>query len=522
LGAMRLCSSCGRPNGPHFMRCMSCGQWLGAASPDQGGPRDDKDAARRAIRLLEGLTPARRSLLPAEFLRSVQKQARGIDDAHGMSGQFSAVPDGFITDSHPPVTVTTGRMPAIGVGPQGQRIVPPSTGRMKAIRPSMSTSSQIPTVDPPSGDEEPIEDEWAVQSSIEISLDMPLDIDEVMDEPDTEEAPSQSLDPLAASDLEIALPEVGAAADPGAPDPLWEDSRSVRAMSALGVGEDDPTQMISVLDDFPDLLDDEQWGGPIAAGDPELEPDWAQDPLLLSLSTGRGPFGDRDARFRLLLLPSDDGLVDDDNLRLAVANATGQDLYTAGLTLKRQVPSLVASGDDPRVLNNLARDLRLAGAEVLMVERGYWLDGILPMTVVRADGIAPGPVTLQLADGRAETLPRERLGYGALASFDQPDGRTIWVLDVFLRDTPVCLRFRSDTFDFKMLGALSGGAPARRMHHLVRWLSVDPHRQLPLDEGFKHVPVTSRSTEAAAPGMEPGLVDITEYALLRDQGRRIS
>lgn len=514
MGAMRLCSSCGRPNGPHFLRCMSCGQWLGAATAADGGPVDATDAARRAVRLLEGLTPARRALLPAEFLRSVQKQARGIEDSHGESGQFQAVRGGLTTDAHPPVTVTTGRMPAVGVGPRGERIVPPSTGRMKAIRPSMNTSSRLKALAPDSGDfaHIPSQDELS-SPSVEVSLDRPLDLDD----PD---APTESIDPLS-GDLEIALPEVGAAADPAALDPLWEDSRSVRAMAAFGPGEDDPTQMISVLDDFPDLLDDSQWGGE-EDEDPGAEPDQFQDPMLLSLSSGRGPFGDRSARFRLLLLPSDEGITDDENLRLAVANATGQDLYTAGLTIKRQVPSVVTSGEDPRVLNNLARDLRLAGAEVLIVERGYWLDGILPVTVVGAQGIAPGPVTFELADGSFESVARERLGYCVLASFDDAGGRTHWVLDIYLSDSPVCIRARSDRFDFSMLGALAGGAAARRMHHLVRWLSVDPHQLLPIDEAFKHVPATARSTEAAAPELEPGLVDFTEYSLLRDQGRRIS
>ena len=90
MASTRMCLACNRPNGPHFSRCISCGGWVGAASSDEGGPVDAADASYRAVRLLEGLTPERRTLLPEEFLRSLQKQARGVEDVQGESGSHRA------------------------------------------------------------------------------------------------------------------------------------------------------------------------------------------------------------------------------------------------------------------------------------------------------------------------------------------------------------------------------------------------------------------------------------------------
>ncbi len=80
MATMRMCTGCGRPNGPHFPRCMNCGEWLGALSAAEGGPRSTEDGAQRARRLLEGLTPDRRALLPPEFLQSVQILATGRNE----------------------------------------------------------------------------------------------------------------------------------------------------------------------------------------------------------------------------------------------------------------------------------------------------------------------------------------------------------------------------------------------------------------------------------------------------------
>ncbi len=199
----------------------------------------------------------------------------------------------------------------------------------------------------------------------------------------------------------------------------------------------------------------------------------------------------------------------------------GLDLYSAGLLLKKPVPSVLASGSAPRDLNNQARDLRLAGLEVMLIERGYWLDGILPRTIHGAAGRGPGPVTLLLEDGRVETLHRDRIAYGVMGTVDVAGGRTLWILDLFLADAPVCVRIRSDRFDFSALGALADGPPARVMHRMVHWLSVDPGFPLPLDEAFRHVGPASRSTKSAHPDIDPGVAEFTEYSLICDQGRRV-
>ncbi|MCO4772505.1 MAG: hypothetical protein KDA24_20905 [Deltaproteobacteria bacterium] len=566
MASMRICVACNRPNGPNFSRCMSCGSWIGYAAPTVGGPVDSDDGARRAVRLLESMTPERRALLPAEFLRSLQKQARGQNDAAGESGAYEAVP--AFSGSHPPISVSGPADESLEVSTETQRsvpstvpaarrpepvrvqrVVPPSPGRQRlnetvsgTQRSAMTTSGihQSPwtTAGPPRpvmGDtgrhralaipEAEVEVET---SSLEVSLDLPLDLG-VEDDAPVVSAPGLGFegDPdqlgLEPGPLEVELGAVGDAAREDDLDPLWEDSASVRAIAVVGA-DGDHAQMISVLDDFPDLLDDAQWGGSLTASEdaPSVEPDWSNDPMVLSLSAGRGPFGDRDARFRLLLLPNAAYAPNEQKLKLALHQVMGIDLYSARLTLKKPIPVPLASGDDPREINNQARDLRLAGLDVLMVERGFWLDGILPLPVRSMAGRAPGPVTFKIAGGGTETTPRERFGYCVLGALDTPGGRTLWVLDLFLADAPICLRIRSDQFDFSLLGVLAKGPPARRMQLLVQWLSMDPHVPLPVDEAFRHVPATFRSVSSASPDIASGVADFTEYSLLCDQGRRVT
>ena len=158
MATMRMCASCNRPNGPHFTRCISCGHWLGRASPEEGGPADATEATRRANRLLEGMTPARRELLPLDFLRSVQLQSQGLDDAEGTPGvdqpPAEEDEDKVITGEYPRVepppatgpSLRMGRPEPVAVTSDGRRIVPPSTGRMGAA----STTDHGTPLDPPS------------------------------------------------------------------------------------------------------------------------------------------------------------------------------------------------------------------------------------------------------------------------------------------------------------------------------------------------------------------------------------
>ncbi len=574
MASMRVCASCNRPNGPHFTRCISCGHWLGQAPPEDGGPADRTDAIRRATRLLEGMTPARRRLLPRGFLHAVQMQSRGMAAAQDSSGDHQAPAeddeDKITTGDHPRVrppstlgpSLRKGRPKPVAVTRDGRRIVPPSTGRMRAV----STKELRTALDPPSSPAleasmPPSEAKSRViqtgvrlpsmrvvsrpsmtatrrhralsipeagpldtNNSLRRSLDLPMDIDPPTVGAPTFANPEADDRPDDAFSLDVALPAAGEF-ESDRPGPLWEVSTSMRAVVAFAgeVDENAPTQPISVLDDFPDLLNDDLWGGAFVGSDvqPGELVQWSSDPMMMSLSSGRGPFGNRDAQFRLFLLPSSVYAPRGNTLHVALQESIGMDLYTARRMLKTPLPMLLTSGDDPRKMNDQARDLRLAGAEVIMVERGYWLEGILPLRVRSLAGHAPGPVTFLMEDGTRETAPRERFGYCTIGAIDNRQGRTTWVLDLYLADAPVCLRVRSDRLDFSILGP---GAPTPmkdRMIRLVEWLSPDPTTPIGLDDGFKHVSPASRTVNTASPNIEPGLVDFTEYSLLCDQGRRI-
>lgn len=409
MAAMRICPGCRRPNGPHFVRCMGCGTWLGRAPADEGGPTSPRDAASRALRLLDGLTPQRRALLPAEFLRSVQRQSR-------------AMPDG-------------------------------------------------PTAD-------------------------------------------QTADALPAA-------------------PRWEPTTSMRRSGPSSFPEPDDTVTAgyNVEDLFPE--DDLSWGDhgrggvsgvwvPAGSGedtvDGPLEDEPAKDPLADALTRGRGPFGPRDAGWRLLLLPDPDYRSREERLKAALRRVLEIDLYTGLLFLHRPVPTHLASGADPEPLHRAGQRLGEEGLRVIVVERGRWFEGRLPEVVYGASGEAPGPVRLVTAGGGV--LPVDRRALRAAVLGELPDRPDVWMLDLF-RSEGRPLRVRSDAFDFRCLGPMSVGPKSRLMQRLVRWLSPSPQDPIAIDDRFKLVPDSSRTRRDPSREVTASDVDFTEYSLLSEHIRQL-
>ena len=569
MASTRMCLACNRPNGLHFSRCISCGGWVGAASSDEGGPVDTADASFRAVRLLEGLTPERRKLLPEEFLRSLQKQARGVEDVRGESGAHRARsipqsaprprPDGLMDPSLDGSLETP--IPLSGEAPRASEEIalPPvghasddglvAIGEEPYIAPAIlpAAPEDLPTEDMfsiPDDCRDLLDDvEWgegfhssphgedsSVDPSQDVSVETPLAPSDQMTEdqeappafPWTAEAEAEaeaenSSYPHPSEEAESPPAHHGLGDGPG---PLWENPYSRPTISAVAPEDLPAEEVFPVLDDRQEVLGDTEWVEEGSDSSSHEEVEGQQSALMQSLVSGRGPFGDRDERFRLFLLPDLAYAATEQSLRIALAEIMDVNLYTAGLWLKKSTPTLIAAGEDPRELDKRVLALRVSGLEVLLVERGYWLDGILPISVRSIGGATPGPVTFLLERGEVESVPRERFGYCVLGDVDLPGGRNVFILDLYLADAPVCLRVRSDRFDFSVLGPLAEGPTAGLMHRLVHWLSLNPAVPLPLDEAFQLVPGTSRSMKSSGTAIEPAVVDFSEYSLLCDQGRR--
>ena len=544
MTSMRICQACSRPNGPHFARCMSCGGWIGEASATEGGPIDEADASLRAVRLLEGLTPERRALLPEEFLRSLQKQARGEHDLQGESGTHRALS----IPEPPPV-----------LGPE--ELVEPSPDvlfetLLEPPKPTQEPTSPPPSIPQASKDEPGASIEAAAAGHEDIELppvghaafdvppqlrpppemfrsspapapeDLPTEsalpmVAEEFAHPWSESFPSEREDPNGPAMGESNLPVMGESNRP-----LMGESRTPtmgESRAPTMGGSRAPTMggsVGSVMEDIGDSLDDMQWSEDGSDAGPMGERKWEEGPLMQALVSGRGPFGNREDRFRLLLLPDISYEDDPDTLRKELSEIMKVDLYTAGLWLKRPVPTMMASGSDSRQLETQVIEMRLAGFEVLLIERGYWLDGILPLDIRSMGGVTPGPVTFFLQDGGVETVGRERFGYCVLGDLNVPGGYRGFILDLYLADMPVCFRIRSDRFDFSVLGGQAQGPVALLMHRLIRWLSLEPTLPLPLDEAFRLVQGSALSKKSASPEFKPVVVDFSEYSLLCDQGRR--
>lgn len=467
MASMRMCTDCGRPNGPHFPRCMNCGAWLGVLDPEDGGPRSLEDAAMRARRLLEGMTPARRALLPPEFLQSVQIQA---------SGRIEEPLEDAVTEP-----------------------------KLEAV--------PVPEPDPHAGgfDELPSAPEWLPgEIPIELSDSLLGRGDTSLLEPDDE---WDSVDRLP-GDMDV---------DPDAQvslsGPAWgHPSSSGHRQPAPSSSVDPPEEYADDRTSAPGLALLDLHTGPETHA---LPPDAL--PLVEVLSRGRGPFGPRDAPLRLVLLPDPDYKRRSSQLKHRLKAVLDIDLYTGVLFLHRRIPTHLAAGSDVAGLRTAATELRRAGLRVLLIDRDRWLEGAMPRRLASLRGDRPGPVTATTIDGQPITLERsgiEAAVFGTVPADEDVGQRAFWLLDLLVWRERAPLRIRSDEVNLDFLGDGNFAAPRTIARNLVAWLAEDPTRPPPIDDNFKHVPDSARSVRSPNPEIHPVEGDFTEYVLLHDLGRR--
>jgi len=272
-----------------------------------------------------------------------------------------------------------------------------------------------------------------------------------------------------------------------------------------------------------------------------------------ALSRSRGPFGPRQAAYRLVLMPAPANRTGAHWLKHRLADNVGIDLYTARTHLNRLVPSYLAGSDELAPLQEMATSLRDAGLQIAIIDRSRWLEDALPIPVIAvsreqgselctfmvADGTSLDIVTSSLswacmgqisptADARLEPADAgEGQGRGRmLLPSLRRDGGAFVLLDVVRRGGGGALRLRSDHFDFNCLGEQRTVSSEVNLRTMLRWLSADPERPIPLDEYFRRVPGVAvdrprDSSDAISHG--PVLAretEFTEYVLILDHFNR--
>ncbi len=85
MATVRNCSKCGRPSGPKFTQCMYCGTQLPALATATGSevPAVQVDVmaeGEKARRLLEGLSPQARSMMPQEVIAKLEAQVAAAQE----------------------------------------------------------------------------------------------------------------------------------------------------------------------------------------------------------------------------------------------------------------------------------------------------------------------------------------------------------------------------------------------------------------------------------------------------------
>ncbi len=272
--------------------------------------------------------------------------------------------------------------------------------------------------------------------------------------------------------------------------------------------------------------------------------------LLSALSRSRGPFGPRQAPYRLVLLPAVGNREGAHWLMHRLADRVGIDLYTARSHLNRLVPSFLTESADRQALEGVAMSLREAGLVVTIIASDSWLQSALPTPVIGVACDEGGShCTFVAGDGDSLRVDRATLAWACMAHIEPrrsqgagevgDDGSatlsvpslsrnagSFQLLDIMRSDCRSALRLRADCFDFSCLGDERSISAEQNLRSLLRWLSPDPERIIPLDECFKRVPsvATDKMGDgllgAAGGALLAREVEFTEYALILDRLRR--
>jgi hypothetical protein len=233
-----------------------------------------------------------------------------------------------------------------------------------------------------------------------------------------------------------------------------------------------------------------------------------------------------------------------------LAAQVGIDLYTARSHLNRQVPSYLAESEHRDNLEAMTVPLREAGLLVAIVSRDSWLKDALPVPVVAAScDETSAHCTFETADGGTLLVDRASLAWAALARIEprrplsvsdaaedgvtssspsrlSRDSGSYQLLDILLSDRQSPLRLRADRFDFSCLGEARSISAEMNLRAVLRWLSPDPQRTIPVDEFFRRVPAVAvdRARDSIDGSSSSGLsareVEFTEYVLILNQCNR--
>ena len=355
-------------------------------------------------------------------------------------------------------------------------------------------------------------------------------------------------DPTALPDDPTGLPEPAEASDPtGLPAEDHLEAVGAGALEELPTGAEVISVGLEDLEEF-ELIDPTGGGtyeGSLSVlGDDELRAE-GESALVEGLRRSRGPFGPRDAAWRLLLLPHADYKGKAHFLRHRVAEVTGRDLYDAAQCLQRVVPSFLRAGEDRDALSDQAQHLREGGLDVIVVGRDSFDRSILPVGVRAGEARGRYEVALETWSGDYVTVDRRttRSAWVGEIQLDRDEvrlaqdrgravedlrptydagGRPYTLVDIARTEGLPPLRLRVDQFDFSCLGKEKTLAARVNVNKLLLWLSPSEGPFLKLDDRFKrvpHLPASSPLMDGDAMAAPQREIEFTEFVLLMGASR---
>jgi hypothetical protein len=233
-----------------------------------------------------------------------------------------------------------------------------------------------------------------------------------------------------------------------------------------------------------------------------------------ALTRGGGPFGNRDAAARVILIPSPDYRPKIQWLKHRLAATLGIDLYTAVQALQRDVPRGLAAFRRVAEAEKAVAHLREAGLTVGILRRDRILAWPGPQEVLAFTRREETSVTFRLKEGGEIEVDRTAFRLAILGRID-PDpaerktggllgrsGGPYTVVDLLVKDSDRPLRVRSDAFDFRSMGEAVGISALVNVKRLAADLAPAGRPRLALDQRFKRVPhfaAMARASDATEP-----------------------
>ncbi len=559
------CPSCGRPNGPHFQRCLYCSTEL---PQQEGEPATEGSGGEDPV--AGALDPQLLSSLPAALQQRLGLERGDARPTVATKRPLAAAAPGATTTAAPPPPPaepapreTPPSTPAdegiLATLPPGlrQRVVAERGGDAGAPSPPVRRMD-LPDV-PPSRPPEAGED--GLVTTLPPALRQRLDASPAAPDPGPGESPGSPATP--------STPEADGASpsdDQPSVDVVIDAEPDLPTISAevpgmlsgeFGAPATSAAAPPSIHREFSGALDPYAIPEPVSiadgdSGDPDEGPGEGGTsdgpPARSGLLRGGGAFGPRHSVARVLLLPDPSYQRRIPWLRARLHGQLRLDAYSCNLYLQREFPVFLAGYPSEEEARTLGTNLADGGMRVLVLTRSMVEDYPPPFRAVAAR-LGHDAVEFADASGARYRVARRHVERAIVGEIHPPDaedrpppdrpfsgglprpGRSVdevvsgyWALQLVVSPPGAPVLVRADEFDFECLGPHRGASSLINLRRLPEVVG-SPRRPPVVDDLFKRIP---RASQAAAPeGRGPGStptpeeVLFAEYAMIQAYASRV-